>query len=243
MSGAALVVLLASRPAVSQEFEFPVLTTAGRILGWGYSHNGYHSARNRDGRLNIVTNRHPAQNYGSSRLLYPYNPGYRPVSTQYVPQGKFGYTPSPTLAPIPNQQRQSLKPNVPKEPPPTWLKPYLAEDGEKTKEEIPTPPADSPPSGEGPFYFDKSELPSPSDRTPPTGSDPLLLDDDEDLSESDLRGSSETTDDSNLLDGSSLLDDSSLLDERSSLRGRNFPLSNEQNRYKQARQNTYLGNR
>ncbi len=58
---AAQMGLVAPHQSYAQDREFPVLNTLGRYLGVGYTRDGYHAAY--DGRMDIVSDRHPASDY------------------------------------------------------------------------------------------------------------------------------------------------------------------------------------
>lgn len=178
-----LLATLFSTPltAIAQESEFPTLNTIGRFLGVGYSHTGYHGRR--DGRFDAIQNRHPASNYGSGALLYPYDPGYRPVRPMRMPAaGTLHSTPRiapamPKIAPpqpaTEAEQIDTPDPTPPKPtvPPPQWLKPHLKQPGpdQSQKQVEPrnevfgelTPPRPPSSQAESPFFLEPA---SPSDR-------------------------------------------------------------------------------
>lgn len=53
--------ILSAQQGCAQDREFPVMNTIGRYLGVGYTRAGYHAAQ--DGRMDIVSSRHPASDY------------------------------------------------------------------------------------------------------------------------------------------------------------------------------------
>lgn len=229
-----LLATLVSTPlsAIGQETEFPTINTIGRFLGVGYSHTGYHGRR--DGRFDAIERRHPASNYGSNGLLYPYDLAYRPVRPMRMPAPAAVHS-TPRVAPampkiappqpaIEPEQVDTPDPTPPKPsvPPPQWLKPHLKQpDIDQKKESTPTedevfgeltPPRPPSSQAESPFFLEPS---SPSDR-PLSGPGPTDLSDDllsDDLLEDDLLG---PEDDTRGRGGDSLLDEDSgesLLDE------------------------------
>jgi hypothetical protein len=136
---------------------FAGVNTLGRYLGWGWSKHTYHSQV--DGRLNVITNRHQANQYGSGQLQYPYSPGYsnypaRPTFVQPL-------TPWQQNLPIADESQLRYKGNEEREsensstestpsateqkqgnagPPKKPLPPEKPTDGSKTRaEQIPTP--------------------------------------------------------------------------------------------------------
>lgn len=144
MIGLGLVLGLLSSSATAQEMGFPGLNTAGRYLGVGWSHHTYHSRV--DGRLNAISNRHPASSYSSSSLDFMYSPGYTnfpnracsqadsslwnapavvenglgSMPTKSIVDPKQSLPSSPKLAPEQNRKAEELaapKPIKPVEPP------------------------------------------------------------------------------------------------------------------------------
>ncbi|MCA9130639.1 MAG: hypothetical protein KDB22_26305 [Planctomycetales bacterium] len=163
---------LAATSACSQEYDFPVLNSMGRFLGVGYSRHGYHSAA--DGRPNIVTRIHAPQKYASGQLMYPYSPGYQPVSTTYqmAPTMSHFHSQPASTPPAAVANEETLP--APQEPPPVWLQPYLREKAAEPAESSGANPP-QPPSEQEPFFLEEDQLPSPSDRNMEIGPDPLLL--------------------------------------------------------------------
>jgi hypothetical protein len=88
---------------------YPLLNSVGRYSGWGWSQHTFHSRV--DGRLNIITDRHPACAYGSQALTGIYSPSYqnypaRPVVTS--PTTNFWNAPIATDA----QSKQHESPSI-----------------------------------------------------------------------------------------------------------------------------------
>ncbi|MEM7476594.1 MAG: hypothetical protein AAF483_16525 [Planctomycetota bacterium] len=104
-------------PAARAQDGIPILNSAGRYLGVGWSRHGYQAAGN--GQFRIVRARHPQQNYPSRHLSYPYSPGYQPIRPSYAGAGQ---QPAPMLAP--EQVRPQAETKDPG-PPPEWLQRYL----------------------------------------------------------------------------------------------------------------------
>lgn len=169
---------IAPRAAWGADHEFPVINSIGRFFGVGYTKGGYHAAQ--DGRLNAISNRHPAADYRPGGLPQYAQPLYSP------PRSVVGSGPSPVLAPVPSDapSRKSgpstvspsntspsnpsprsepadasakpAAPAKPSQPPPRWLEEYLQQSEAAKAHELPLPqvppPKDAAPQG------------SPSDR-------------------------------------------------------------------------------
>ncbi|MFK7734490.1 MAG: hypothetical protein AB8B50_00580 [Pirellulaceae bacterium] len=155
----AAAVLTVSVDALAQERGLPILNTAGRFLGVGYSRGGYHSPAN--GQFKVMRQLHPANAYRSSQLQYPYHPAYTPsrpaqAYTHGLPpaqgasimqpyQNSLGFvTPSNST----NQPSAATpqKPAKPAGPPPTWLEPMLnnGQPASRTQPDSKTEPVERP---------------------------------------------------------------------------------------------------
>ncbi len=168
---------IAPQAAWGADHEFPVINSIGRFFGVGYTRGGYHAAQ--DGRLNAITNRHPAADYRPGGLPQYSQPQYSP------PRSAVGSGPSPVLAPAPSgttsgksgsaavspsnmspknesaapQSDASAKPAAPakpSQPPPRWLEEYLQQSEAAKAHELPLPQVPPP--------KDAAPQASPSDR-------------------------------------------------------------------------------
>lgn len=183
--------LLASIGSTShaQDRHLGVLTATGRFFGIGWTKGGYHAAANQ--QIPIVRQRHPASNYPSRQLSFPYQPGYAPARPGYATQT------------LPTWRMQSgagwhqpggsnlggspkVAPKVPTDPPPTWLKPYLNESkpAPTQSEKLPQPRELKKPEINSPFQLENSQDSSPSDRGLDAKED-HLLEDENPIEESD----------------------------------------------------------
>lgn len=181
---------IASRAARGADHEFPVVNSIGRFFGVGYTKGGYHAAQ--DGRLDAITNRHPAADYRSGGFPQYAQPTYSP------PRSFVGSSPSPMLAPVPigpaphqagpavvspNHAPADGKPAAPQadvpskpaapvkssEPAPPWLEEYLQQSQANKQREIPLHELPQP----------QQPLPEkslPQDRIPEGSPSDLLLD-------------------------------------------------------------------
>lgn len=195
---------VAASPVLGQDFGFPVLNTAGRYFGVGWSHHTYHSTVN--GRLNVLDRRHPASDYPSRNLSHPYFPGYwnHPVNgpiggspvTYWAPTripGGFQQQPFPTLAPDPvDRGRLGPRPELEAEDVPS-TKVEDAFSGPNNTTNLPSTPLQPPPVWLKPYLeqnsapkliqpeIDDSDLlelqSSPSDRSTPrsAGFEPMII--------------------------------------------------------------------
>lgn len=149
---------IAPRAAWGADHEFPVVNSIGRFFGVGYTRGGYHAAQ--DGRLDVISNRHPASDYRPGGLPQYTQPLYSP------PRSTGGSGPSPVLAPVPTdaaarssgtsalspsdtppqdkptapQSDAASKPAAPAGeavPPPPWLEEYLQRSGADKQRETP----------------------------------------------------------------------------------------------------------
>lgn len=166
---------VAALPIVSaQDGALSRLNALGRYLGVGYTRGGYHANANR--QLPIVKLTHPASNYGSRALSYPYQSGYQPYIATQTGQALPAPTNMSQPAPAPAPNAPAV-PQKPAGPPPQWLKPYLNEDSTR-REQLPAPAERSVPQtsdelpppdvrGEGPSPFRFDNEISPSDRLMP----------------------------------------------------------------------------
>ncbi len=173
-----------------QHFNLPTMNALGRVFGIGWN-AGYHSGPY-DGRFQFIKDAHPASNYASQGLLYPYHPSYTAAQLGHQP---VLYS-QPTLAtPLPASQStinvqgksQSILQNSevvpapkPVDPPPSWLRPYLKDESKaqdsagETDEAVELMPAEEleePSTGE----------PSPSDQPKPKVKVNTKESDDDDL--------------------------------------------------------------
>lgn len=160
--------LFATGNSFAQERKYPILNSMGRFLGVGYTRGGYHAGAN--GQFLIVKHRHPASDYRSRALAYPYQAGYAPVTPAVAPQSPSGMTPR-QASPAPTVL---LKPQL--DPPPQLPNPALTPPDVPRK--APPPPTDA----------SLDALPEPSNSGlrdgAPSPSDQLLdesEDDDDDL--------------------------------------------------------------
>lgn len=181
---------MASRTAWGADHEFPVINSIGRFLGVGYTHGGYHAAQ--DGRLNVISNRHPAGNYRPGGLPQHTRPLYS------APRSLVGSGPSPLLAPVladatpptsgragespsdasPSDNFSNKRPPAPQaaaavtpeaptrgsEPPPAWLEEYLQQAEADKQREV------------QPHELPLPKEPRSQDRIPDGSSSDLLLD-------------------------------------------------------------------
>ncbi len=68
------VVGLSCTGTASAQHNLPTMNTMGRFFGIGWN-QGYHSGQH-DGRFKVTKDKHPASNYASKALLYPFHPSY-----------------------------------------------------------------------------------------------------------------------------------------------------------------------
>lgn len=176
---------IAPRAAQGADHEFPVFNSIGRFFGVGYTKGGYHAAQ--DGRLDAISNRHPASDYRPGGLPLYTQPMYSP------PRSLVGTGPTPQLAPVTTDATppksgpsaaspsnaspksnptapqadvppKSAAPVKPAEPPPAWLEEYLQQSEADKRREIPL------------HELPQPKEPRPQDRIPEGSPSDLLLD-------------------------------------------------------------------